>query len=316
MSRSAPFVAPRWLPGAHLQTLWPLLRKGAVPPLHRERWQTPDGDFIDLDWLAAPGDAPLLVLFHGLEGSSRSHYAISIMREAAALGWGGVVVHFRSCSGEPNRLLRAYHSGDSDEIDWILRRLGTARRPVFAVGVSLGGNALLKWLGERGTEAEGIVRSAVAVSAPVDLAAGNDALRAGLSRIYTRHFLATLIPKALAKARRFPGALDAGRISRCRSLGEFDDAYTAPVHGFRDAADYYRRSSAGGHLGGIRVPTLMINSLNDPFLPHRALPNPGSLPQAVTLETPAHGGHVGFVAGRFPGENTWLARRIRSFFQP
>lgn len=309
----ADFSAPGWLPGGHLQTLWPLLRKGSPPHYQRERWATPDGDFIDLDWLRAPETAPLLVLFHGLEGSSRSHYAISIMRETAARGWGGVVIHFRGCSGEPNHLLRAYHSGDSEEIDWILRRLSGMGRPLYAVGVSLGGNALLKWLGERGAAAGDVLGAAVAVSAPVDLAAGNEALRTGFSRVYTRHFLATLVPKALQKARRFPGCLDVERIVRSRSLGDFDDAYTAPAHGFSDARDYYRRASAGAYLGGIRVPTLMINGLNDPFLPPHALPNLASLPHAVTLEIPAGGGHVGFVSGGFPGDNGWLAKRIHSF---
>ncbi len=313
---SAPYAPPGWLPGGHLQTLWPLLRKGGLPAYRRQRWSTPDGDFLDLDWLDGPREAPLLVLFHGLEGSSGSHYARTLMRTVADAGWRGVVVNFRGCSGEPNRLFRAYHSGDSDEIHWVLGRLAESHCPIHAIGVSLGGNALLKWLGEHGEAATGIVHRAVAISAPVNLAAGNESLRKGFNRIYTRHFLATLIPKALSKARRYPGRLDTARLRRCSSLADFDDAYTAPAHGFRDAAEYYERSSAIRYLTGIRVPTLMINSLNDPFLPAVALPSKAMLAPAVRMEIPDGGGHVGFPIGRFPGRLDWLPSRILSFLAP
>jgi len=307
------YRAPAWLTGAHAQTLWPLLRKDPLPDYRRQRWDTPDGDFIDLDWIAGPATAPLLVLFHGLEGSSRSHYSRSLMHAATQRGWRGVVVHFRGCSGEPNRLARAYHSGDSEEIDWILRRLQQPG-PVFAAGISLGGNALLKWLGEQGSAAGKLITAAAAISAPLDLASSDAALTRGFNRLYARHFLNSLIPKALAKLDRFPGLYRAERVRVARSLHAFDDVVTAPLHGFRDVADYYARSSARQFLAGIEVSTLLLNALNDPFLPAAALPEPGQLPASVVLETPGEGGHVGFVSGAFPGSFAWLPWRILEFF--
>lgn len=310
-------LSPAWLPGGHLQTILPFLRKGVLPTYRRERIATPDGDFIDLDWIdvgqARPApDAPLLVLFHGLEGSSASHYARSLMRATGEAGWRGVVVHFRGCSGEPNQLVRAYHSGDADEIDWILRvlRSRAGRAPLHATGVSLGGNALLKWLGEREGAVANIVQSAVAVCAPLDLTLSGHALARGFNRIYTRHFLATLITKAERKHAHFPGSFDIRRARAARTLHAFDDAYTGPVHGFRSADDYWRRASSKPWLGGIHVPTLILNAANDPFVPREALPDPARLARAVRFECPAGGGHVGFITGTPPGRTDWLARRI------
>ncbi|WP_230976321.1 hydrolase [Pseudothauera nasutitermitis] len=312
------FRTPFWLPGAHAQTLWPLARKGHAPALRRERWDTPDGDFIDLDWLAAPhgADRPLVVLFHGLEGSSRSHYARALLRALDARGWRGVVPHFRGCSGEPNRLARAYHSGDSAEIDWILRRMAplAGGAPLFAAGVSLGGNALLKWLGERAEEATGLVAGAAAVCPPLDLSISGRALGQGFNRLYSEHFLRTLRGKALAKHARHPGLFDAQRVRRARSLYEFDDVYTGPVHGYAGADDYWRRASSRPWLGGIRVPTLLLNARNDPFVPPAALPQAGELSPAVRFECPRHGGHVGFLHGAFPGRIDWLPARLLQYF--
>jgi hypothetical protein len=207
-----PYRAPWWLPGGHLQTIYPSLVLRRRPPRYRrERWQTPDGDFIDLDWIAEGVEgAPLLALFHGLEGGSGSHYAAALMRALARRHWHGVVVHFRGCSGEPNLLPRAYHSGDADEIGWILQRLHTLAptRPLFAAGVSLGGNALLKWLGREHTRARAVIDAAAAISAPMDLMTAGDLLGGGFNRIYGWHFLKTLKPKSLAKLRRFPGLYD------------------------------------------------------------------------------------------------------------
>ena len=257
-----------------------------------------------------------MVLFHGLEGSSRSHYAAALMAAARARGMCGAAVHFRGCSGEPNRLPRAYHSGDAREIDWILRRLrerhGAA--PVFAIGISLGGNALLKWLGESGASARGIVERAAAVSAPLDLMAAGEALGRGFSLLYARNFLATLKPKALAKLARHPGLYDAARVRAAGTLREFDDLVTAPLHGYRNTDDYWTRASSKPGLGNIRVPTLIVNARNDPFLPAQALPGPDAVSDAVTLEQPEQGGHVGFVGGAFPGNFEWLPRRALDFF--
>jgi predicted alpha/beta-fold hydrolase len=311
-----PYRAPWWLPGRHVQTVLPALRPPAGVALTRERWETPDGDFVDVDW-AGDGAAPrTVVLFHGLEGGSGSHYARSVAAHASAHGWRVALPHFRGCSGEPNRLPRAYHSGDSEEIDWILRRLARAGRPLHAAGVSLGGNALLKWLGERGEDASRIVRSAAAVCAPIDLVAAGHALDRGVNRlIYARHFLATLKAKSLAKLERFPGLYDAERVRRARTLYEFDDVVTAPLHGFRDALDYWTRASSAPWLAEVRTPTLVLNAKNDPFLPAQALAAAArEVSNAVMLEFPAQGGHVGFVQAPFPGSHGWLARRILEFF--
>ncbi len=318
------YHAPPWLPGGHLQTLYPaLLAPCPQPRFRRERWPTPDGDFIDLDW-TEPQDRglrvempeqPLLVLFHGLEGSSKSHYARALMFAAAQRGWQGVVVHFRGCSGEPNRLPRAYHSGDSAEIDWILRRLHALHpdAPLHAAGVSLGGNALLKWLGEQGAAAQSVVERAVAISAPVDLVAAGAALERGLNMIYTRNFLATLKPKSLAKLARHPGLFDGHRVRAARTLREFDDLFTAPLHGFRDVDDYWTRASSKPWLAHITVPTLLLNARNDPFLPDAALPLIGEISAAVTAAFPDQGGHAGFLHGSFPGALDWLPHTALDF---
>lgn len=314
------YVAPHWLPGGHAQTIYAALAVPRPPATYRrERWDTPDGDFIDLDWLddgLSRPRSPLVVLFHGLEGSSQSHYALALMAALRRAAWRGAVVHFRGCSGEPNRLPRAYHSGDSAEIDWVLRRLKTLcpGAPMHAVGVSLGGNALLKWLGERQNDAAGILQSAAAVSAPMDLMAAGDALGSGFNLIYARHFLSTMKRKSLAKLRRFPGLFDRERVMASRTLREFDDLVTAPLHGYRNTDDYWTRASSKPLLRHITVSTLIINARNDPFLPQHALPQAHDAAAAVKLEFPAAGGHVGFVAGRFPGHLDWLPQRILEFF--
>jgi predicted alpha/beta-fold hydrolase len=317
------YCAPKWLPGGHAQTLYPLLIKPAAPRYRRERWETPDNDFIDLDWNEVPGHCPvnaprpLLVLFHGLEGSSHSHYARALMNALSAIGWDGVVVHFRGCSGEPNRLPRAYHSGDSDEIDWILRRLKALHpnRPLHAAGVSLGGNALLKWLGERGSETARLISAAAAISAPLDLTACGHTLGRGFNRIYTQHFLNTLKPHSLAKLQLFPGLFDLRRLQAATSLYEFDDVITAPLHGFTGVDDYWRRASSKPWLHGIRTPTLILNARNDPFMPPTALPDATQVSSFVTLDLPFSGGHVGFVSGHLPGQLDWLPQRIMHFLK-
>jgi hypothetical protein len=311
-----PYRAPKWLPGGHAQTIYPVLIKAPPPPYRRERWQTPDGDFIDLDWIDAAGEAPLVVLFHGLEGSSASHYAVSLMTLLRQHGWAGVVPHFRGCSGEPNLMPRAYHSGDSAEIDWVLRRLHRQfpQRAIFAAGVSLGGNALLKWLGEREASAGEVIAAAAAVSAPLDLTLCGHHLGAGFNRVYTRHFLSTLKRNAAEKLLRFPGLFDGPRMHRARNLYEFDDVVTAPLHGYDGADDYWRRASAKPLLRGIRVPTLLLNARNDPFLPAHGLPQPTEISASVTAEFPHEGGHVGFVTGSLPGRLDWLPQRLLNWF--
>jgi uncharacterized protein len=313
-----PYRAPWWLPGGHLQTIYPyFLLKHHVPPYRRERWETPDGDFIDLDWLDERNDsAPLVALFHGLEGGSGSHYATALMRAGARRHWRGVVIHFRGCSGEPNRMARAYHSGDADEIAWILQRLRALNptAPLFTAGVSLGGNALLKWLGRSQGSARGVIDAAAVVSAPMDLMTAGDRLGTGVNRLYGHHFLQTLKTKSLAKLERFPALYGANIVRNARTLREFDNVVTAPLHGYLDTDDYWTRASSKPDLRHIEVPTLIVHARNDPFLPGRYLPTTNEVSASVTLDFPDGGGHAGFASGSFPGNLDWLPERLLTFF--
>ena len=313
----APFAPPTWLRNPHLQTLYgALLAPAPRVPFRRERWDTPDGDFVDVDFVDGPADARWVNLFHGLEGSSNSPYARALMDHVRRRGWRGSVFHFRGCSGEPNRLPRAYHSGDTDEIDWALRRLRErAGAPFHCAGVSLGGNAFAKWLGLQGEGAHELVDTAAAVSAPLDLMAAGEALGRGIARGYAWHFLSTLRRTALRKLERFPDLYDADAVRRARTLRDFDNVVTAPLHGFRDTDDYWTRASAKPHLAAIRVPTLLVNARDDPFMPASALPAEHAVSRAVKLEFPRHGGHVGFVTGPFPGHIEWLPQRLMHFFE-
>ncbi|MEY2689487.1 MAG: hypothetical protein RL375_3686 [Pseudomonadota bacterium] len=348
-------VAPAWLPGGHAQTIWSSLvaRRGSglSPRWQRERWTTPDGDFIDVDWLhgpaeaacptadagwssvaaqpdpdaaparsATPGvDAPqagdggvLLVLFHGLEGSSSSHYAQAFADQARRLGWRFAVPHFRGCSGELNLAPRAYHSGDYVEIGWMLSQLRQRHHgAIHVVGVSLGGNALLRWAEEAGQSGRTLVDSVTAVCAPIDLTSSGHAIGQGLCRwIYTPMFLRSMKPKALAKLVQYPGLFDRERLLAAHNLYEFDDVFTAPLHGFAGTDDYWSRASAAPALADIRLPTLVVNAANDPFVPVDSLPPPGPVGDWVYLLRPASGGHVGFTAGGFPGHVTTLPRQV------
>jgi predicted alpha/beta-fold hydrolase len=314
------YQPPRWLPNAHIQTIVPaLLARVPQVTYRRERWNTPDGDFIELDWLDPAGDAcaPLLVLFHGLEGNSSSHYARTLMAAVAAQGWRGVVPHFRSCSGPINLAPRFYHLGDSAEMDWILRRLRASHHGLLLVaGVSLGGNVLLRWLGERGEDAGHIVDAAAAISAPVDPSVGGVALSSGFNLLYTRSFLRTLKRKALIKAQQYPGLFDVAAALEARDFHVFDNIVTAPLHGFKDVEDYWKRAASKPVLRDITVPTLLLNARNDPFLPAHALPAARDVSAAIELDQPEYGGHVGFMTGPFPGRIGWLAQRVLGYFQP
>lgn len=312
------FAAPWWLPGGHLQTIVASLRPPPRAALARERWDTPDGDFIDVDFSGDAAAKRTLVLFHGLEGSSDSHYARALAGEALRQGVRLAMPHWRGCSGDANRRPRAYHSGDSDEVDWILKKLIQSAGPLCAIGVSLGGNALLKWLGERGEKARALVLRAAAVSAPLDLPASGRALDRGLNRlVYTNMFLSTLKPKTLAKLEAFPGLFDPEGVARARSFREFDNLVTAPLHGFRDVDHYWTSSSSGPWLEHVRVPTLVLNARNDPFLPEPdLLAAARKAAQCVMLEFPRTGGHAGFLSGPFPGRHGWLPQRLFRFLYP
>jgi len=315
------YVAPLWLPGGNLQTIWPALYSrrafGPKPNYRRERWTTPDDDFIDVDWLETPvkAGAPLLVLFHGLEGTSRSHYAEAFADFAREKGLAYAVPHFRGCSGEINRAPRAYHSGDYEEIGWMLQQFRQRYAGLLvAVGVSLGGNALLRWAEEAGETAASSVEAVAAVCSPIDLAAGGHAIGTGFNRlVYTRMFLNTMVPKALMKLRQFPGLFDASALESARTLYEFDNVFTAPLHGFKNTEDYWARGSAKPHLHRIRIPALVVNARNDPFVPAWCLPHRKEVGQHVTLWQPAHGGHVGFPHGRIPGHVRSMPQAVGSW---
>ncbi len=310
------YRAPPWLIGGNAQTIWPALFSrrfdGPAPRYARERWTAPDSDFIDVDWQGDDANAPLLVLFHGLEGSSTSYYAQAFANWARAHGWRFAVPHFRGCSGEMNLAPRAYHSGDFEEIGWVLARLRAQHRgKIAAIGVSLGGNALLRWAEEMGESAAEVVGAVCAVSSPIDLAAGGRAIGAGFNRqVYTRMFLSTMKPKALAKLAQHPGLFDRERLLAARTLYDFDNVFTAPLHGFRDTDDYWSRGSAKSRLGRVRIPALVLNARNDPFVPAHSLPKRPDVGEFVTLWQPAHGGHVGFPGGRWPGHVLTLPEQV------
>ena len=302
------YRAPWWLPGGNLQTIWPALYAkrvfGPHPQFRRERWDTPDGDFVDVDWLAAPARSDtLLVMFHGLEGSSRSHYAEAFADFCAERGIALAIPHFRGCSGELNLAPRAYHSGDHEEIGWMLARFREHHAgPIAAVGVSLGGNALMRWAAESGEGASQLVNAVASVCSPLDLAAGSVAIGRGFNRLtYTAMFLRSMKPKAMEKLQQHPGLFDAGKLAAARDLYQFDDIFTAPLHGFANADDYYARASAKPHLHRIRIPALVLNARNDPFVPASSLPMADEAGACVTLWQPGEGGHVGFPDGRLPG---------------
>ena len=302
------YRAPLWLPGGQAQTIWPALfsrRNDKIPlTLRRERWDTPDGDFVDVDKLDGPSpEAPMLVLFHGLEGSSESHYAQAFASVARSRGWAFAIPHFRGCSGELNLAPRAYHSGDYEELGWMLAKLRAQHAgPLIAAGVSLGGNALLRWAQEQGDSAGAVVRGVCSICSPLDLAAAGHAIGQGFNRlVYTRMFLRTMVPKALRKLEQHPGLFDGERLREARDLYEFDNLFTAPLHGYRDTEDYWARASAKPHLHRIRIPALVLNARNDPFVPASSLPGLQDAGPCVTLWQPAQGGHVGFPSGWPPG---------------
>ena len=304
-----------WLPGPHAQTLWPVLcRRQPRLSLRRERLELPDGDFLDLDW--TPGErGPLVLVLHGLEGSSKSHYARGLLATIVRQEWRGVVMHFRGCGGQPNRLARGYCAADTADIafvvEWLREREPTT--PLAAVGYSLGGNALLKWLGEIGAAAP--LRAAVAVSVPFLLDSTARRLRAGGSRLYQNHLLRALKRSYRDKFRqRLDGPVALAELRTLRDFYAFDDRITAPLHGYAGVHDYYARASCRPYLRRIHVPTLILHALDDPFMRPEAVPTADELSPNVRLELSPRGGHVGFVAGRWPWRaECWLERRIPEF---
>ena len=309
------FRAAWWLSSPHLQTVWPTLFRPAPPvALTRERLELDDGDFIDLDWTTRPSGPRLLVL-HGLEGCSRSHYVRGLSAVMHGMGWRVIAMHYRGCSGEPNRLSRTYHSGETSDLGRVVRELRRreAHAPLCVVGYSLGGNVVLKWLGERGNAAE--VDAAVAVSVPFLLDVAAERLTRGLSRFYQWYLLRLMRRKVTEKFRRWdPAPIDISRPRSWRTMSAFDDAVTAPLHGFRDALDYYQRASARRYLGTIATPTLILHARDDPLMSEAVIPDPEELSESTRLELSEKGGHVGFIGGSSPAEaEYWLERRIPEF---
>ncbi len=302
---TARFKPAWWARGPHAQTIWGSLPR-ITPPfgLKRERWETPDGDFIDLDRLSGPPGSPILVVLHGLEGSSRSGQVLGLLRAATLKGWSGLGVNFRSCSGQINRLRRSYHGGETSDLSWIIQRLLVEQpeRKIFLAGVSLGGNVLLKYLGEEGEALPEPILAAVAISAPFDLAQSAQVLEVGFGRFYMKRLVQSMRRKTLKKMKIYPDLADVRKVRSARTLAQFDDAVTAPVHGFQDAQVYWAASSSKEFLTKIRRPTLLINARDDPFLPEAALP------EAAVAGNPflralfsSRGGHVGFLSGNVPG---------------
>ena len=318
MADGAPFRPAWWCRNAHAQTIWAALLRQAPPvPLARARWELPDGDFLDVDELAAGEPAPRLIVLHGLESSSRAPAVVGLLREARRRGWGGVGVNFRGCSGEPNRLRRSYHGGDAADLAWVIARMQARHpsSPLVCAGISLGGNVLLKYLGEQGEALPSAIRAAAAISAPFDLAASVQALEQPFSRVYRHRLVASLKRKTFEKLARYPDLVDRRALRGVRTLAAFDDLVTAPVHGFPDAAAYWAASSSAPFLARIRRPTLLINAEDDPFLPAQALPRAAVAANSfLTASFTARGGHLGFLAGRWPGAPVaWAELRAVEF---
>ncbi len=311
------FHPPWWGRSGHFQTVWGPLFRGSHLALRRERVTLPDGDFVDLDWAGGLPGVPILLVLHGLEGSARSHYVTALLGAGRERGWRGVALNFRSCSGELNRLPRFYHSGDTGDLDAVVRLL-VEREPAVRlglVGVSMGGNVLLKWLGEQGNAAPDAVAGAVGISVPFDLAACARRLDRGLPRrVYTANFMRTLRRKVADKARAYPGFVDVAAALAARTFAEYDRVVTAPLGGFADEVDYWTRSSSGPYLARIRRPTLLVNARDDPFVPPESLPDPCELPPGVVAEFADRGGHAGFLEGRWPWRlHGWAERRAVEF---
>lgn len=300
-----------WLPGGHAQTIWgKFARRRPLLPYVREILPTPDGDAIETLTISTTPTAPRVLLLHGLEGTIDSHYVGGIMSAAVARGWNATVMFFRGCGSVPNTAPRFYHSGETTDVALIYETLRDRWSGArwFTVGVSLGANVMLKWLGEQGAACT--VAGAVAISTPFDLEAGTQAISTGFSRVYDRNFFGTLSRKALAKLDRYPGLFDRERLLRARTVYEFDDAVTAPVHGFANAHDYYSKSSSVGFLSRIQVPTLLLSASDDPFLMPSVLPQVRQIARgnpALTLQIEPRGGHVGFVGGTWPWSATYYA---------
>jgi predicted alpha/beta-fold hydrolase len=309
------YKPPIWLPEGHSQSIFPsLFRKIPETHTHTERLEIPDGDFLDLDWHMQAGDLtqkPLLIVSHGLEGSSRRPYVTGLIRalpDFNALAW-----NYRSCSSEPNRNLRFYHSGATDDLDVVIQHaLALGVPAIYLAGFSLGGNLTLKWLGENAEKATGFIRKAVAFSVPLHLSSSSQQLTRRENSLYTHRFLQTLLEKVTEKSARYPQDITPAMLKSIATLYTFDDVITGPLHGFKDAEDYYEQNSSLYFLDAIRVPTLVVNAKNDPFLSQECLPE-AFRSDFVQIELPKQGGHCGFYPRNYRGI-TWSEQRAAAWF--
>ena len=320
MMSNKPFKPAWWLRNSHLQTLWPaVIRKRRLKPdveLERERLELPDGDFLDLVWINKDAQGPVIILLHGFEGSINSHYAKGMLNAIHTNGWRGVFMHFRGCSGENNRLARGYHSGDTSDLSHLVATLQKRepQSPLAAIGYSLGGNILLKWLGETGTSNP--LKAAVAVSVPFDLNKAANRVDTGFSRFYQWYFLRCLCCRLQKKFECMPAPIDPAFLGSVTKLRDFDNLFTAPLYGFRDAEDYYATASSRQYLRFIQVPTLLVHAKDDPFMTSDVIPSQDELSPYVKLELTEKGGHVGFVSGKLPWRPVyWLEERTPLFFK-
>lgn len=319
--RQKRFKPAWWLPNSHLQTIWPVLCRRNIKdlPLERERFELPDGDFLDVDWVRdarQPGSRPLVLILHGLEGSIESHYAKGMLQTLTQMGWRGAFMHFRGCSGEPNRLPRSYHSGDTDDVQYVTSQL-LDREPgltIAAIGFSLGGNVLLKWLGE--TRQINPLKAAIAISVPFELNKAASHICKGFSKFYQWYFIRCLRESFTRKIRKTEVPVNVEIVYQVSTMYEFDDKVTAPLHGFSNVDEYYAISSSKQYLRHIAVPTLIIQAKDDPFMPEEVIPTFSDISPQVELEITETGGHVGFVAGKYPWRpQYWLEERVPQFLQ-
>lgn len=307
-----------WLNNPHLQTIWPAIFRPPIRKLElkRERVELPDGDFIDLDWAGKDKSGPIVLVLHGFEGSIHSHYAKGMLKSMCDNGWRGVFMHFRGCSGEPNRLTRGYHSGSTEDVAYIVEKIREHEpdTPIAAIGYSIGGNMLLKWLGE--TKQANPLNAAVAVSVPYDLNKVAKRVQQGFSRFYQWYLLKCVCDRLLCKPYLLPPPIDMRELEEVNTVSDFDDKYTVPIHGFRSVEDYYKQTSSRQYLKFITVPTLLVHAKDDPFMTEDVIPETHDLSPAITLEVTETGGHVGFVSGTYPWAPTfWLEERVPAFFR-
>jgi predicted alpha/beta-fold hydrolase len=312
------FKSAWWLPNSHLQTIWPAVCRPSLKqlPLERERLELPDGDFIDLDWSGKHLSGPLVLILHGFEGSIESHYSKGMLKTINQRGWRGVFMHFRGCSGEPNRLPRGYHSGETKDVDFVVKTL-FSREPnteMAAIGYSLGGNMLLKWLGETGDKNP--LRAAIAISVPFYLHKAFERIERGFSRFYQWYLVRLARDRLIHKFEVVKPPFDLSGLSDVMGIRDLDRKYTVPVHGFSSVDEYYTSTSSRYYLHAIRVPTLLIQAKDDPFMTEDVIPDPYELSPSITLDITETGGHVGFVSGKFPWRpHYWLEERVPEFLK-